>query len=166
MSVARDVLVVVGAGDLGRSIAAELGPGRTTVLADADPDTLEVAGLELADQGILLLAWRPLATRDDKDGPGVGVQCSRRCGLGHLGAWFQVSDRRSSARRQRTRRRRPYDRGHYRQGALLLRQGRDHPVSSAAPENPGQLGGEQAADPGVDPDALAGVLPDQNVPSW
>jgi NAD(P)-dependent dehydrogenase (short-subunit alcohol dehydrogenase family) len=52
MSVARDVLVVVGAGDLGRSIAAELGPGRTTVLADADPDTLEVAGLELADQGL------------------------------------------------------------------------------------------------------------------
>ena len=37
-------------------------------------------------------------------------------------------------------------------------------MSSAAPENPGQLGGEQPADPGVDPDALAGALPDQNIP--
>jgi meso-butanediol dehydrogenase / (S,S)-butanediol dehydrogenase / diacetyl reductase len=52
MSVARDVLVVVGAGGLGRAIAAELGPGRVTVLADADPDALEVATMELADQGL------------------------------------------------------------------------------------------------------------------
>jgi len=52
MDVTRDVLVVVGSGGLGRAIAAELGPGRTTLLADIDPDTLEVTSLELADQGL------------------------------------------------------------------------------------------------------------------
>ena len=55
MSIARDILVVVGAGGLGRAIAAQLGPGRTTLLADVDPDTLAVAELELADEGLAVV---------------------------------------------------------------------------------------------------------------
>jgi NAD(P)-dependent dehydrogenase (short-subunit alcohol dehydrogenase family) len=79
MRVAWDVLVIVGAGGLGRAIAAELGPGRTTILADADPDTLEVAGLELADQGLEVItqpvdvtdpsAVRQLAALAENHGP-------------------------------------------------------------------------------------------------
>ena len=53
----RDVIVVLGAGQIGQAIARRVGVGKHVVLADMRPDNANAAAEVLADAGSLTLAW-------------------------------------------------------------------------------------------------------------
>lgn len=64
-NVSREVLVVIGAGGMGRAIARRLGPGRGVVLADFDEGTLGAATRSLEGDGFDVTAHRvDVSSRD------------------------------------------------------------------------------------------------------
>lgn len=77
-----DVLVVTGAGGMGRAVARRLGSGRVVVLADASESQLETATAELRDDGFTVHGIRTdVSARDD-----VAALARASNGLGRLRA--------------------------------------------------------------------------------
>src|SRR5580704_6574322 len=112
-STANEVLVIIGAGGMGVSVARRVGAGRTIVLADINAAGLNAAADALTDDGHRVLTREVDVTSRSWASHG---DCSHRRAFAGTGVGGGGSGGRPAGRRAHHRRIRPRDRARRRRG--------------------------------------------------